>query len=122
VNADTVERKLAFVVYRVTFPNGKIHIGKDIGRGGHSLRYFGSWDNLTVEADFSTEQLRDFSLRKEILFESHDADAVTKMESELIIKYRSNDPKIGYNRTHRRRRPRNSSENIEHTSVDDTAP
>ena len=30
-----------YVVYKLTFPNGKIYIGKDIGGEGHSLRYFG---------------------------------------------------------------------------------
>ena len=99
------KRKLPFVVYKLTFPNGKIYIGKDIGRGGHSLRYFGSWDNVTVEADFSIDELRDFTLRKEILFESPDADEVSRMESELIVQHGSNDPAIGYNRTHRRRSP-----------------
>jgi len=101
-----VRRKLAYVVYKLTFPNGKIYLGKDIGQGGHSLRYFGSWDNLTVEADFSVEELRDFTLRKEILFESSDPAEVTKMESEFIVALGSNDPKIGYNRTHWRKASR----------------
>jgi hypothetical protein len=96
-------RKHRYVVYRITFPNGKIYIGKDIGEPGHSLRYFGSWDNLTVEADFTKEQLADFTLRKEILFESDDKLAVTRMESRLIAEHRASDPSIGYNRTHRRR-------------------
>ncbi len=96
-------RKLPYVVSKISFPNGKIYIGKDIGEPGHSLRYFGSWDNLTVEADFTTDQLRDFTLRKEILFESADKLAVSAKESELIRLYKSNDPTIGYNRTHRRR-------------------
>lgn len=102
-------RKLLYVVYRVTFPNGKIYIGKDIGEPGHSLRYFGSWDNLTVEADFTTDQLRDFTLRKEILFESSDKAVVSAKESELIRLHKSNDPNIGYNRTHRRRQMTGSS-------------
>ena len=101
-----MRRKLAYVVYKLTFPNGKIYVGKDIGQGGHSLRYFGSWDNLTVEADFSVEELRDFTLRKEILFESSDPAEVTKMESEFIVALGSNDPKIGYNRTHQRKASR----------------
>ena len=95
-------RKLAYVVYRITFPDGKIYIGKDIGEPGHSLRYFGSWDNLSVEADFSVEDLRDFTLRKEILFESRDKDEVSRKESDLIRLFRSNEPATGYNRTHRR--------------------
>ncbi|CTQ54758.1 hypothetical protein LP7551_03293 [Roseibium album] len=34
--------KLGYVVYKLTFPNGKIYIGKDIGGEGHSLRYVNS--------------------------------------------------------------------------------
>ncbi len=97
-------RKLPYVVYKITFPNGKIYIGKDIGEPGHSLRYFGSWDNLSVEADFSVEKLRDFVLRKEIMFESTDKSAVTAKESDLIRQLSSSDPAIGYKRTHRKRR------------------
>jgi hypothetical protein len=37
-----------YVVYKITFPNGKIYVGKDEGGLGHSLRYFGSWDNALV--------------------------------------------------------------------------
>lgn len=96
-------RKLKYVVYKITFPNGKIYIGKDIGEPGHSLRYFGSWHNETVEADFEAFELKDFSLRKEILFESDDKSLVTLKEGELIRFWKSNDPTIGYNRTHRTR-------------------
>jgi hypothetical protein len=96
-------RKLGYVVYKITFPNGKIYIGKDIGNTGHSARYFGSWDSLTVEADFTIDQLRDFTIRKEILFESFEKSEATAKESEYIRVFHSNDPVIGYNRTHRRR-------------------
>lgn len=96
-------KKFQYVVYKLTFPNGKIYIGKDIGGSGHSMRYFGSWDNATVEADFTKDELSNFVLRKEILFESSDKIEVTKKESELIFSYKSSDPEIGYNRTHRKR-------------------
>ncbi|TVP73319.1 MAG: GIY-YIG nuclease family protein [Rhodobacteraceae bacterium] len=95
--------RLRYVVYRLTFPNGRIYIGKDIGGRGHSLRYFGSWDNTTVSADFSDQELRDFTVRKEILFESADKYEVTRKESELIRENRSNVSEIGYNRTHRKK-------------------
>jgi hypothetical protein len=94
-----------YVVYKLTFPNGKIHIGKDIGANGHSLRYFGSWDSELVQRDFSESQLRDFTVRKEIIFESKDKDEVSRKEGELILSLRSNDPSIGYNKTHRPRIP-----------------
>lgn len=96
-------RKLRYVVYKITFPNGKIYVGKDIGEPGHSLRYFGSWHNETVEADFSKSDLKDFTLRKEILFESEDKAIVSAREGEFIRALRSNDPQFGYNRSHSRR-------------------
>jgi hypothetical protein len=89
--------KLQYVVYKLTFPNGKIYVGMDIGGSGHSLRYLGSWNNDLVEADFSTEELRDFTLRKEILFESDDKNEVRREEMRLIWALQSNNPEIGYN-------------------------
>jgi hypothetical protein len=93
----------SYVIYKITFPNGKIYIGKDIGSGGHSIRYFGSWNNALVEADFTKDQLEVFTLRKEILFESDDISEVSRMEGVLIVQNQSNNPEIGYNRTHRRK-------------------
>lgn len=98
-------RKLAYVIYLITFPNGKIYVGKDIGLGGHSMRYFGSWSNEYVEADFTKEELSDFTIRKTILFESNDLTEVSRLEHEFIRQYRSNEPTIGYNRTGIRRKP-----------------
>ncbi|MFZ6864627.1 GIY-YIG nuclease family protein [Undibacterium sp. Ji67W] len=92
--------KFSYVIYKLTFPNGKIYIGKDIGSTGHSLRYFGSWNTEIVENDFTKEELSDFILRKEIIFESNDKKEVSKMEGEFIRSLRSNDPMIGYNRSH----------------------
>jgi hypothetical protein len=99
-----MSKHFKYIVYKLTFPNGKIYIGKDIGGTGHSLRYFGSWDNVIVESDFTKQQLLDFVLRKEIIFESHDKQEVSKKENELIAYYRSNDPEIGYNRTFLRKK------------------
>ena len=92
-----------YVIYKITFPNGKIYVGKDIGGSGHSLRYFGSWNNALVAQDLTKEQLSDFTLRKEILFESNDKNEVSKKEGEFILALRSNEAAIGYNQTHRRR-------------------
>ena len=92
---------LDYVVYKLTFPNGKIYIGKDVGGSGHSLRYFGSWNNEIVQKDFTKEQLLDFTIRKEILFESTDKEEVGRKEAEYICTLKSNEPKIGYNQTHR---------------------
>jgi hypothetical protein len=92
-----------YVIYKITFPNGKIYVGKDIGGSGHSLRYFGSWNNALVAQDLTKEQLSDFTLRKEILFESNDKNEISKKEGEFILALRANDESIGYNQTHRPR-------------------
>jgi hypothetical protein len=84
------------VVYRITYPNGKIYIGKDLT---DSINYFGSADSRLIEKDFSREQRRDFIIRKEILWESETASdsEVSAKEVEFIRALRSNDPNIGYN-------------------------
>jgi len=84
------------IIYKITYPNGKIYIGKDLT---NSINYFGSADSKLIECDFSREQRRDFTIRREILWESESAsDAeVNEREVMLIRSYRSNDPAIGYN-------------------------
>ncbi len=84
------------VIYKVTYPNGKIYIGKDMT---DSISYFGSPDNELIERDFTREQKRDMSIRKEIIWESEIASdaVVNKKEVEFINHYQSNDPAIGYN-------------------------
>ena len=66
-----------------------------------SINYFGSASSALVAADFTKEQSRDFTARKEILWESNTAtDAeVDAKEIESILALRSNDPTVGYNRT-----------------------
>jgi len=84
------------VVYKITYPNGKIYIGQDLTG---TLRYFGSVKNELLERDFTAEQKRDFTIRKQIIWESETATEteVDKMEREMILKHRSNEPEIGYN-------------------------
>ena len=84
------------VIYKITYPNGKIYIGKDLT---DSINYFGSADGKLIEKDFSREQRRDFTIRKEILWESETATdkEVNQKEIELIRQLKSNDPAIGYN-------------------------
>jgi hypothetical protein len=68
-------------VYLLTYPTGKIYIGKDsIG----SSRYMGSPDPSLVNADFATlsdEMRRNYTIRKHILWESE-----TATEAELSAK------------------------------------
>ncbi|HAH24241.1 MAG TPA: hypothetical protein DCL77_10895 [Prolixibacteraceae bacterium] len=84
------------VIYKITFPNGKIYIGKDLV---DTLHYYGSANSSLIEKDFTREQRRDFTVRKEILFEAENLTdkEINKMEVEYINQYQSNNPAIGYN-------------------------
>ncbi len=85
------------VIYRITYPNGKIYVGKDLT---DSINYFGSANSDLIAQDFSREQRKDFTVRKEILWESNDAtdEEVAAVEISLIRRFRANDPAVGYNR------------------------
>jgi len=85
------------VIYKVTYPNGKIYVGQDVT---DSINYFGSADSKIIAADFTREQRRDFTIRRELLWESEMAtdSEVNIKEVEYINAFRSNDPAIGYNR------------------------
>jgi hypothetical protein len=91
------------VVYKITYPNGKIYVGSDLT---DSANYFGSASSELIRKDFTREELRDFTIRKEILWESQGATKpeVLRVEGRFIQDLRSNDPAIGYNQTHRPRR------------------
>jgi len=82
------------VIYKITYPNGKIYIGKDLT---NTIDYFGSPDSKLIERDFTREQRKDFTIRKEILFESEDENEVNRRESEFIRQFNSHDPARGYN-------------------------
>jgi hypothetical protein len=84
------------VIYKITYPNGKIYIGQDIT---DSIGYFGSPKSELIERDFTREQKRDFTVRKEILWESKTAakEEVNRMEYKLIRELQSNNPNKGYN-------------------------
>lgn len=84
------------VIYKITYPNGKIYIGKDLT---DSANYFGSANSKLIEKDFTREQRRDFIIRKEIIWESVSATdkEINIKEVEFIRYYQSNDPRIGYN-------------------------
>ena len=86
------------VIYKITYPNGKIYVGKDLT---DSINYFGSADSKRIEKDFTREQRRDFTIRKEILWESETAldSEVSLKEIEFITAHKSNNPAIGYNKS-----------------------
>ena len=89
-------------IYKITFPNGKVYVGMDLTG---TFRYFGSWPSVLVSADFTEDEQRDFTVRREILWQSENAsDAeVRQKEVEYIRDLRSNDPAIGYNRWPKRK-------------------
>ncbi len=84
------------VIYKITYPNEKIYIGKDLV---DCLNYFGSADSKLIEKDFTREHRKDFTIRKEILFEAENLtdQEINKMEVEFIMQFQSNNPTIGYN-------------------------
>jgi hypothetical protein len=84
------------VICKITYPNGKIYVGQD---RTDSINYFGSANSDRIAADFSREQRRDFTIRREIIWESEvatDSD-VTQKEIEFIRESRANDPAVGHN-------------------------
>ena len=86
-------------VYKFTYPTGKIYIGKD-SIGSH--RYFGSPNIEVINRDFQTLPKAvklDYSIRKQILWESENASEreLSEMEVHYIKEYQSNNPEIGYN-------------------------
>ena len=84
------------VIYKITYPNGKIYVGKDLTG---TLNYFGSANSKLIEKDFSPQEQQDFTIRKQILWHANSASdtEVNAKEVELIRELRSNDPDIGYN-------------------------
>lgn len=84
------------VIYKITYPNGKIYVGMDLTG---SLNYFGSASSDLIAQDFSEAEQPDFTIRKQVLWDSTAASdgEVRRKEIEFIEALRSNDPAIGYN-------------------------
>jgi hypothetical protein len=84
------------VIYKITYPNGKIYVGQDVT---DSINYFGSASNELIAKDFTREQRRDFTVRKEILWESESAtnEEVNATEVAFILTFDANNPAVGYN-------------------------
>jgi len=82
------------IIYKITYPNGKIYIGKDLT---NSINYWGSASSDLIAIDFTPEERMDMTIRREIIFISNDATEINRMESVFIREYKSNNPEIGYN-------------------------
>ncbi len=85
------------IIYKVTYPNGKIYVGKDLT---DSINYFGSAADSIIAQDFTREQRREFTVKRETLWESGTATdhEVNAKEVEFIKSLHANDPKVGYNK------------------------
>ena len=85
------------VVYKITYPNGKIYIGQDIT---DDINYFGSPDKKLLEIDYTPTNRVKFTVTKEVLWdiieEKGYSEIVNQKETEFILKLQSNNPKIEY--------------------------
>jgi hypothetical protein len=85
------------VIYKITYPNGKIYVGMDLT---DNITYFGSADAALIGRDFPSRELRrSFTVTRDILWESATAtdSEVRAKEVEFIRALRANDPAVGYN-------------------------
>ena len=109
VHIEEPDRK--FYIYKTTFINGKIYIGKDFEKGNiySSPFYFGSFNRKYVYEDLiksGWDLKTQFPIsKKEILWENDTPyDPETNehfgfLEHRFIRYYESNNPDKGYNRT-----------------------
>lgn len=82
------------IIYKITYPNGKIYIGKDLT---NSINYWGSASSELIARDFTPEERMDMTIRREVIFMSDEASEINRMESVLIREYQSNNLDVGYN-------------------------
>lgn len=82
------------IIYKITYPNQKIYIGKDLT---DDINYFGSANSELISADFTREERRRMVIVKEIIFESESVEEINRAEVELIRFHGLNNPEIGYN-------------------------
>jgi hypothetical protein len=85
------------IIYKITYPNGKIYVGQDIT---NSINYFGSASSDLIALDFTEEDRESFTITRDILWKSENAtkSEVNKKEIEFILGYQSNNLQIGYNK------------------------
>lgn len=92
------------VIYKITYPNGKIYVGSDLTDS--RLTYFGSSSKESLYQDFDLSELQDFTIRKQILWQSETAtdSEVRRRENVLIVEHAANNPEYGYNQRPRYRK------------------
>ncbi len=91
------EQPIDAVIYRITHPNGKVYIGREMT---NSINDFGSASSALIAADFPTTGRRSFTITRDILWASCTATLGEggRMEAELIRKHEANNPQKGHNR------------------------
>lgn len=84
------------IVYKITYPNGKIYVGQD---RTDSINYFGSASDELIAHDFTPEQRRSFTVTRDVLWESETATnaELSHAEDRFITELGANDPTVGYN-------------------------
>lgn len=85
------------LIYKITFPNGKIYVGSDLT---DSAWYFGSPSIPAIANDYPVARDSEFTITKKIVWYDPDADKTLTLakENEMIIMLQANDPRVGYNR------------------------
>ena len=85
------------VIYKITYPNGKIYIGKD---STDNVRYFGSANPELIARDFTQSERDNFTITKKVIWQSSTATDIelSQEEMRLIREYESHNPEKGYNR------------------------
>jgi len=85
------------VVFKITYPNGKIYVGQDVKDS--LMTYFGSGVRRNINNDPTLKKRKNFVIRKQILWSSETAtrQELKQQEDYYIVKLGANDPAKGYN-------------------------
>jgi len=83
-------------IFKITFPNNKIYIGKDLTG---SITCLGDFNPGDVNNDYRNIKIPCFTIRKEVLWESESADdsELREREAQYIKIFKADNPKFGYN-------------------------
>lgn len=85
-----------YCVYKHTAPNGKVYIGMT---GRNPIRRWGAGNNYLKQRHFGSavKKYGWANFEHEVIREGLTKEEACKLEKELIAKFKSNNPKFGYN-------------------------
>lgn len=91
-----MNKKYESVIYKITYPKGKIYIGSD---RTNDINYFGSAYSELIAADYNEEERKIFTITREILWgpEQITLSELLEKENEYIKRNEANNPQKGYN-------------------------